>query len=189
MSLVLLGILNSQAAGAGAASAMELIDEQVLSSATTTVTFSGLNSYYADYENLHFRLLVRGTNAANYSTMLMRVNGVTNSYAYSYFRTTGSTPSYSASTSSSEWFFEYHSGGADTAGRFSPIILDVADWSDGAKYSMINGWQGRVGVNRQVMQYQGHWFSSPSWTSVSFTENTSSFAQYSRFSIYGTKKA
>jgi len=63
MSFILLGILNSQAAGAPAGdSDYDLLETVDITTITANVTFSSLNSTYgSDYKHLQIRSLIRST--------------------------------------------------------------------------------------------------------------------------------
>jgi len=64
MSLMLLGILNSQAAGGGGG-AYDLLETTTLTNTANRVTFSGLGSL-ADYQHLQIRFVARGNDTNLY---------------------------------------------------------------------------------------------------------------------------
>jgi hypothetical protein len=87
MSFMLLGILNSQAAGGGVASDYDFI-ETVTATGVSSVTLSGLSAY-TDYKHLQIRFVAQG---AGLSEIILRVrmNGNTAAnYAYSYVSNSG----------------------------------------------------------------------------------------------------
>ena len=77
MSLVLLGILNSQAAAAGGAEAWDWLETTTLTSSSADIEFTNLNTTYAsDYDHLLVRAETGNTGTSNYQQdLLFRING------------------------------------------------------------------------------------------------------------------
>jgi hypothetical protein len=55
--MLLLGVLQAQAAGQVAAGSFDLLETQVLTSSAASVTFSSLSTYAADYQHLQIRIV------------------------------------------------------------------------------------------------------------------------------------
>ncbi len=186
MSFILLGILNSQAAEAGAASSYDLLETTLITTNTASVTFSNLNTY-TDYKHLQIRYTARGSGgsdqidlrfngltAANYSTLRLRGTGVS-------AQTSGSS---SASSVSFERAMTTNSSGSN---RFAAGTLEFIDFSNSNKRPMVRGLYGLAAdpPGNTITLRQGLYSVAQAITSIQLIAGGDNFVSGSRFSLYG----
>ena len=191
MSLVLLGILNSQAAGAGGAGGFDLLETQILTSATNTISFTGLDSLAANYNHLQLRAVMQDTDTGtNLNRMDVQLNGDTGTnYTYNYLNGNGSTVngSYGQNYDAFKMFdvISAQVGGTSTA--FAGIIMDILDFSNPNKNTTGRSMGGGVqdGTNeKDIMVANGTWLNTAAVTQIDI-KNTRNYTIGSRFSLYG----
>jgi len=187
MSLILLGILNSQAAAAGAASAYEHI-------ATVNGTGSSgvidITSIPADYQHIQIRYTARSDYNFNYANINIQLNNDTaNNYAMHALLGTGEAVQSRALTTRNDWT-DYGSPAANnTTGSFMAGVLDILDYANTSKYKTGRLLYGATTGDVKVMLLSGLWQSTSAVTSVKFSLAAGNFLAASRFSIYGIKGA
>ena len=92
MSFILLGILNSQAAGAGGGD-VDLLSSVTLGSGTSIIDLTGLSAYSSDYK--HLQLIFDGRHESGGVNLEIRPNGSTaTTYVNNHFIGTGSSVGY-----------------------------------------------------------------------------------------------
>jgi hypothetical protein len=178
MSLILLGILNSQAAAAGGGAAYDLLETQTLASSAASVTFTGLGSY-TDYKHLQIRATVKAAGLT-----LMRFNGDTGSnYADHRLQGDGSlVESYNRTSQTS-----MIAGRSANAGTniFGPLVCDILDFSSTNKNTTIRTFSANLYDN--LLSFgSGFYNITSAITSIELFES-SSFFTGCRFSLYGVK--
>ena len=186
MSFVLLGILNSQAAGAvGGAGDYQLLETTILGSDASSVTFTGLGSY-TDYKHLQVRIVARETAATGTSVGSLTFNSDTSSsYADHRLRANGSTVSAANATSATKSAFMYFPGSPEATGQFGGAVMDILDFSDTSKNTTIRCLSGNPGSYMGLIS--GLYFKTDAITSLSILPQTG-FLTGSRFSLYGLKE-
>lgn len=194
MSFVLLGILNSQAAGGGAlADSFDHISTTTLSGATQTVSFTGLNTL-TDYKHLQFRLSVNSdyTGGASAWRINMRMNSdTTGSYSWKNVHNVG-TASYSLQsygTSDSRLRIGDILLNPTTYGdHYGGVTIDLLDFSSTSKYK---SFYARAGVADSINQFTrtdwGMWMKTTAISSISFYPADTNFGIESNFALYGWK--
>ena len=186
MSLVLLGILNSQASAAGGGAAYDLLETQVLTSSASSVTFTGLGSY-SDYKHLQIRAVARDTRATTQSSGRITINSDTGAnYAFHNLKGDGSSV-----TSSGLGSFNYLPtvtipAANFTANAFGAFVLDLLDFSSTSKNKTLRALGGRAGSSNQIQLDSGLWVSTSAVTALTIAAFTG-YAIGSRFSLYGVK--
>ena len=192
MSFMLLGILNSQAAGGGAAPAFDLLETTTLTSSASSVTFSGLGAY-SDYKHLQIRAVTRDTRAiSGTNNVLMTFNSDTGSNYRQLHVLKGdgsSVSSYAEAQSSSIIPFGSPSAN-DTTNAFTAAVIDLLDAFSSNKYTTsrtLRGTNVAAAYATQVVLASGLWMNTASLTDISFAPISASFAVGSRFSIYGVR--
>ena len=190
MSFMLLGILNSQAAGGGAAPAFDLLETTTLTSSASSVTFSGLGAY-SDYKHLQIRSITQQTGTAGNAPYAIRFNGDTGTnYAYHDINGDGANP-YSDSSSGDDLIrFTYGSQSQEVADAFAPQIWDLLDFSSSSKNKTTRGLAGREFANAnntRITFGSGLWRNTDPVTSINIFPQESNWAAKSRFSLYGSK--
>ena len=123
---MLLGILNSQAAG-GAAGAFDLLESTTLTSTASSVTFSGLGAY-SDYKHLQIRAVVRGSTNAEMQIQYNDVAG--GGYVAHQLYGDGSSVTSAAQTGRGEGVIGKI---GTTANVFSAFVTDILDFASANK--------------------------------------------------------
>lgn len=192
MSLVLLGILNSQAAGVSAG-AYDLLETQVLTSSASSVTFTGLGSY-TDYKHLQIRAVGRSNNSGNRFRLTgLRLNGDSGSnYSYHDLYGNGSSVISSSNTGSSNIPVLAINGSASTSNAFGVAVIDLLDFSSSSKNTTIKsltGFHDAAQPIYRVMLRSGVWLNTAAVTSITMGDLLGGYdwAVGSRFSLYGVK--
>lgn len=190
MSLVLLGILNSQAAAAGG-----YVDEPGFdllaqtSPGGNSVTFTGLNTL--GYTHYQVWWTARGQTVNFSSAMTIRINGNSGATYYSgNLRTQGSGIATSGLNSTGGFNIQDAiTLSSNSAERRSAGILDIIDSQNSNKNAVMRMAYGQRGLDTRFDLEGGYVAISNPITSISFIEanggNYTSAA--SRFSLYGIR--
>ena len=194
MSLILLGILNSQAAAAGGGAAYDLLETQIVSTPASSLTFSSLDTLAADYKHLQVRASIQSNRNSGDDPMIMTFNNDTStSYARHILYGNGSNVQASSQSSRTYIFVD---GMATTYGSslaYSGLCLDILDFQNTNKNTttrILTGFYGSSG-NKHVMEHSGLYYKTDAITSIKFdfSLSGSSINGGSRFSLYGIKGA
>ncbi|MDB4418067.1 hypothetical protein N9262_02325 [Akkermansiaceae bacterium] len=171
---MLLGILNSQAAGGGVAGGFDLLETTTLTSNASSVSFSGLDAF-SNYKHLQLRI-----NGKFSSSMRLQLNGDTGS-SYSWHQIygdgSGALNPQGASNQSSITLGEsmgYTTGGA--------LIIDILDFSSTNKNTTVKNLFGTA-ERDFVGLSSGGWYSTNAVTSL-LLYNGTHYAN-STYSLYG----
>ena len=167
----------------------DFLEEVVLTSSASSVTFSGLDAY-SDYKHLQVRWVGRGDAAVTYSNAAMRVNGDAGSnYAKHDLRGDGSSVSSNAAAGASSFYIGNVPFGSSTANAFGAAVIDVLDFASTNKNTTFRVLSGDT-IAPQVTLSSGLYVSTSAVTSVtmfaSFTAGRN-WDTNSRFSLYGSK--
>jgi hypothetical protein len=182
--LIPLGFLASS--GGGAETDFELIETYIISSSTSTVTFSSLGSYSSTYKHLQIRAVAKpATNANTY----LRINGDTSTnYAWHELFTYDPATSVASGAGASQNHIKaIYADGTGTANSFGAGIIDILDSYSTTKNKTVRIFTGTtddlfIGVR------SGFWNNTNSITSLTLvTSDGSNLATGSRFSLYGIK--
>jgi hypothetical protein len=185
MALFPLGILSAAGAGGGFSSDYELIETQILGSATSEIVFSSLATYASTYKHLQVRFAARSSSAA--INLRMRINGNTGSnYAWHYLEGNGSSVASGSGATQTQMSLGVV---ATTANQFSPGVIDILDSYSTTKNKTVRAFQGaQSGANSWVSLTSGFYNSTDSITSVTLIAGPSdTWTSASRFSLYGIK--
>ena len=185
MSLLPLGLLSQ--GGASGATGFQLISTSLLSTTTSSVTFSAIP---ATFTHLQLRVVGRYTAATVQSNMTLRFNGDTGSnYGYQYIK--GSATTVSAAAPGSYQSFCYVGnmpGASESANIFGSIIIDLLDYGNTNKIKTLKTFRGHGGNSgAEIDIFNGTWNSTAAISSILVSDaNTSaSFAAGTRVSLYG----
>lgn len=187
-----LGILAVAGAGAAGGGAYDLLETTVLTSSASSVTFSSLGSY-SDYKHLQLRIVARrGDSAGTYTTIRMRMNGVTSgSYAYHRLEGDGSSVVSAADgTSDTRIEFAAISGddsGTNPADSFGAVIADILDFSSSSKNTTVRALSGFASSGNSRIRLASGLFNNTAAVTSLEVYNTVNFEIGSRFSLYGVK--
>mgnify|MGYP000308785857 CR=1 FL=1 len=187
MSFVLLGILNSQAAGAVGAGAYDLLETQTLSTAAASVTFTGLGSY-TDYKHLQVRAVGRSS-FGSIDFLDLVVNSDTGSnYARHRLQGNGSSVTSGSGTSQSKLGLGQLNDDNSTANAFTAYVIDVLDFSSTSKNKTFRTLSGRADSGNVIMLRSGLYISTNAITDLEFSSaQSANLLAGSRFSLYGVK--
>ena len=161
--------------------------------ATVTVPSGGLSSITfaaipQTYKHLQFRILARGTQAANEIAIIPQINGVTgNNYTQHGIFGDGSS-AVGVGSINDNAVIQRFPGASATASIFGTAIVDFIDYTNVNKKPVMralggvdrNG-AGGLGFYSTMIQTNG------AITQLTFAPNLGNFAQHSQFSLYGVK--
>ena len=191
MSFMLLGILNSQAAG-GAAGAFDLLETTTLSAANGTVQFSNIDNYEG-YTHLQVRAVgqVNIGSTAGLHNVFVRLNSDSGSnYAYHHLYGDG-TNDLSSGSSGSSFMLIRNAFGSQANGLeiFSgAFVMDLLDYKSTNKTTTMRALGGSVNPTEKMIGISSSlWNNTAAVTTILFYLNTGSFNPGTRFSLYGIK--
>jgi len=190
MSFVLLGILNSQAAGAGGAGAYDLL-ETVEPTSASSITFTGLDTLASDYRHLQIRLVARSSFGALFNESLrITVNSDTGAN-YAFHDISVNPPNVLADNSTSRNFMEFFIISADGEGanEFGAGTIDILDFSSSNKNTTIRNFAGHAGTTVKNVAFQsGLYNNTAAITSINIqTDSNRDYVSGTRFSLYGVR--
>lgn len=155
-----------------------------------SVTFSNL-SRYSDYQHLQIRIAARSTNASNEDFHYIQFNGDTGAnYRHHYLVGTGSSVlSGDATSTYPNGILDYFAMTASTsvANAFGVSIIDILDPFDSFKNTTTRTISGFAGSYNRIGVQSGVWLNTSAVTQVTLDAVFASYAQSSRFSLYGLK--
>ena len=167
----------------------DFLEEVVLTSSATSVTFSGLDAY-SDYKHLQIRMIARSTYNNTSSDLYMRFNGATTNYFWHRLYGSGNSVASGALASQDRIGIGFPPAATNGTGVFGGFVTDILDFSSGSKNTTVrslNGFMGTTG-NKYVSLNSGAWGSTAAVTSLEIGDYYGGgLAQYSRFSLYGSK--
>ena len=193
--MLLLGVVQAQASGAGplVASDFDLLQTEILTGSTASVTFSSLGDYASTYQHLQIRAVLRSTHGDTDSLAYLQINGDTGAnYSSHMIRGTGSTVTPNDTGSGRPNGLLIYNGlpaASGVAGNFGANVIDILDPFNSTKYTTIRTLAGQAGSFSRIALESASWRNTASVTSLTFDDIFGNFAQYSRFSLYGLKKA
>jgi len=159
----------------------DLLATETLTSSTTSVTFSSLGDYAADYDHLQIRsTLATSTSTSRWLTC--RFNGDTGSnYSFHRLRGTGSSVVTSGAGNYAEILVVVSN---DTVGS---MVMDILDYGNSSKNTTTRTFHGSLGRN-EVSLTSGAWFNTNAVTSILLQYQSNDIVTGSRFSLYGIRK-
>jgi hypothetical protein len=186
--LIPLGFLAASGVSAGS---FDLLESQVLTGTSASVVFSNLNSSYGStYQHLQIRATTRNTGSSNGNAVIYRINGDTGAnYSWHWMFGNGSNVQSSGDANQTS-IFDYSTVASDeTANAFAGLVLEILDPFETTKYKTVRGLAGRSTSRNHISLFSGAWRNTNALTSFSLAPSSGSWAQYSRFSLYGIKAA
>lgn len=191
MSFILLGILNSQAAGVAAAGTYDLLQSEILTGTQATVSFSDLSASYGDlgYKHIQLRMVTRDNRAiSGLNNVEIDINGVTTaSYSSQLLVGDASTVNAGSNQNDDNRALAINPSASDTAYAFGATILDIYDaFSTNKKITMKSLTGATVDAGKVIRTVSGHLQTTTNaLDSIDINAISSSFIAGSRFSIYG----
>ena len=185
MSLIL-GILDSGGAAAGAANSYESIATTTVGSGgATDITFSSIPSTFT---HLQIRGIGR-TTTGNFPTTLLYFNSDTGSN-YSWHQVLGDAGGVAAAGAASQTLMVLPptSGSTQSASIFAGMVIDILDYKDTSKYKTVRA-IGGIDNNStgQITYNSANWRNTNAITTVKLSPGSGSFAEYTQFALYGIK--
>ena len=172
-------------------SAYDLLETQVLASSASSVTFTGLDTLAAGYQNLQIRMLTRA-DTSGFASHYMEFNG-DSAANYGTHRLIGSGSSVSSSWLAAENYIRLGDSERLTqsvADSFAPTIVDLLDFASTTKTTTARVLSGRTGgvsgASPRIFLNSGLWTSTDAITSVLF-KNFANYVAGTRISLYGVK--
>jgi hypothetical protein len=175
------------AASGGVAGDFELINTQILASATPSITFD-VSSFVSTYKHLQIRMVTRTTLADAEDSVIVRLNGdsATN-YSYHFIFANGASVISAAQVSQTLMYPFAAVGNTQTANGFGAHIIDFLDSSSISKNKTIRSLTGYATGTNRIALASGLWRNTSAITSISINPGSSNWNTGSRFSIYGIK--
>jgi hypothetical protein len=186
--LIPFGVLSAAAGGAPAgASDYELIATEILTTSQSSVTFSSLGTYSADYKHLQVRATVRRDFAETFGGIHLRFNGDTSS-SYVSHRLRGNGSAVQATYYPANTYMELNQvlGSTSPTGSFSAFVTDILDFSSTTKKTTVRTFQGSL-VSDQVALLSGLYDNTAAITQISFGVESGNYIAGCRFSLYGLR--
>lgn len=173
------------------------LDNNFMEPIATTLVGSGgssnitFNDIPQVYKHLQLRGIVRSTTSGSNigDNVDLRLNGDTSSnYARHLLQGDGASAATSTNTSGNLTRFTVAPRSGTTSSTFTGFIMDILDYQNVSKYKTIRTLSG-IDTNGAgiVMLISGLWMNFDAINSMTILPEANSFAQYSRFSLYGIK--
>lgn len=159
----------------------DLLASTELSTATSTVTFSSLNTVAADYRHLVVHIDAKASASSYYAYMRFNSSSITQHYTYM----NGNASSKAAGYTGDDKFQLGGNGSYWRSSENSSVIIEIPDFAITTKYKT-----ALVRFNNPYLAVElmaCRWPSTSAITSVSFTMNVSTFASGGKFYLYGIK--
>jgi len=187
MSFILLGILNSQAAGAVAAGDYELLETTVLTADATGFQFTNTDTL-TDYKHLQIRMTVHSDRTTTGDPVVMTFNDNRNfGVDYKGHRLVGNGSSVTSGNTGNIYLEEIATDQNGRTNEFSTYVIDLLDFFDTSKNMTARVLGGVAGTDKKIIGlFSGLFIKTATPTSIDF-ELTTNFTAGSRFSLYGIK--
>lgn len=160
-----------------------LISEQILTSATNSISFSSIPS---NYKHLQIRYTTR-SDASTFPDIHMRFNSDTGTnYAYHRLRGYGSGVDSGYWTSTNQ-ITVGHAAGTATTQAFYVGVIDILDFASTSKNKTTRTLAGYTANGYDDIRLaSGLWASTSAIANIQFLPSASNFATGTRFSLYGS---
>jgi hypothetical protein len=190
MSLIL-GILDSGGAAAGAGGSYESIATVTVGSGgTSTITFSSIP---ATYTHLQIRMLARGSGSTNWISAGVRFNSDSSSiYAIHELQGSGTAAAAGSDINITNCYTTFMPAASSSANLFGAGVVDILDYTNTNKFKTLRTLTGfdRNGSGYIILR-SGLYRSTNAVTSITLIDADLGvgFAEYSQFALYGIKGA
>jgi len=185
----ILGIYASQISGhlfAPSGAYDSIATTTVGAGGSATVTFSSIPNTYT---HLQIRGVVRAATAND--ALRLQFNSDTGSnYSRHYLYGNGSSAIAAAGASATSIGTGVFANSSSTSGSFTPIIIDVADYTNTSKNTTVKTLSGYDSNGTGYLGlFSGGWYNTAAVTSISFFMDSGNLDQYTQFALYGIKGA
>ena len=167
----------------------DFLEEVVLTTSASSVTFSGLGTYAtAGYKHLQIRMVARADGSSTQDSMTLTFNGVGGtSYAAHYLEGSGTNVTSGAFTARQNMILPTASSGSSPANSFAAIVTDILDPFATTKYTTTKSLAGMTARNYATL-WSGLFMDTSAISSMTIAPfSSSNFVDGSRFSLYGSK--
>lgn len=195
--MLLLGVLQAQAAGAGpvVATDYDLLETQVLDATTAEVTFSSLSTYAADYQHLQIRYAARSTRGTFATdSFFLKINATGFTYWHNLYGDGTSVTSQSGNDPNVPVIGSISASGSPTD-AFGVGVIDLLDAFETTKNKTARNLSGQADpaaggfTGSRVWLHSGFLNDTAAISSLSLRAGNGNMVTGSRFSLYGIKAA
>jgi len=171
--------------------AFTVIDHTELSSTTTSWAESSISS---SYDHLLLEASIRGTQAAYFNNLWIRVgNGsldTGSNYSSTWLHASATTPVSGYTDSQTKWAYQYISSASTTANAFGTLKIWIPNYANttGYKQAFIQTATANASTTNSqwyLASVAGLWNSTSAITDIEVSEPNAGMAQYSSFTLYG----
>lgn len=168
-------------------SAYDLLETEILTGTTASVTFSSLNSTYgaAGYQHLQMRAVLRSDYASVERTIIIKINSATTSLRGHGLYGAGSSV---LSFNYSSLQLGSYPGSSATSDAFGAAIVDILDPFSANKNTTIKVLNGNTTTPWIALQ-SGAWFDTTAVDSLEVVPLSANLVTGTRISLYGLKAA
>lgn len=194
-----LGVLAVAGAGAapGAAGAYELIETTILGSATSSVSFSNLDSTYGStYQHLQIRATLRTSSVVGFNDFRLRFNSDTGSNYSFHALSTGESSLVVVATAFINQTYArvgWAAGDNNNSNVFTASVIDILDAFETTKNKSVRALTGFMGTSsaeeRMLGLLSADWRNTGAVTTITLSPAAGNFPIGSRFSLYGLRSA
>jgi hypothetical protein len=185
----ILGIIasaNQQGRGGGPESGYDALASVTLSASASSIDFVGIPT---GYKHLQVRIFARLSSNADYSAWIRLGNSAIDTganYNWHAIRGDGSTATTLANANQTEIFA--WSAGTQINNVGSVAVIDILDYQNTNKFKTIRSLGGGDNNgNGYATLFSGAWRSTTAINTINITPQSSTWAQYSSFALYGIK--
>jgi hypothetical protein len=148
-----------------------------------SISFSSIPS---TYKHLQIRFIARGLSGGAIYTRLNSDTG--SNYSSHNINGDGSTAGVNSQVATSQPLIIRNGGISTTANIFSAGVIDLLDYTDTNKNSVLRSLAGQDLNGSGMIEFASNaWYNTAAVTNITMTHNGSGFAQYSQFALYGIK--
>jgi hypothetical protein len=192
MSFMLLGILNAQASG-GSPLSYDHLETVRLTSSSSGITFSGLNSY-SDYKHLQIRYVNKANSnggSGNIATTMRFNNDSSSSYTTHFLRgSAGGSGDFYLNQSNIVISQMPVTFGSQNDNMFAATVVNILDFQNSNKNTTVESFcVSESYTDDDVILTSGLFEKTTAIDSINFKADngSGSFSTDSRFSIYGIR--
>jgi hypothetical protein len=165
----------------------ELLETQVLATSETSVTFSSLGTYAADYKHLQIRWNARSNRGDTDTVFSLKFNGSSGDYQTHGLYGNGSTVASFSNDSTYIYGSSFSLASTSPSNAFTGGVMDILDPFNSNKNTTIRSLHGNTGGYNRVFLLSGLWVNTASITTIALADLYSTIVAGSRFSLYGVK--
>jgi len=192
MSLMLLGILNSQVSGGGLTPAYDFLEAVTVSTSVSSISFSNLNNY-SSYKHLQLRISSQVTDygGSDNPFILLTFNGDSASNYSDHrmgYESGGGRSDFGTSRTSIRAGRNVALFGSQHNGKYASSVIDILDFNSSSKNTTIRSLSGAEALqDDDVMLFSGAWMNTSSVSSLLLTPSAGLFRTATRVGMYGLK--